>query len=363
SILDSIFQNLPVGLLIKDRNHIVERPNRTYIAWYGNDVEKMIGHPSDYVENFQPKDDAGIMNAQEEEVLATGRILHRQVVRTFADGKPHTVSITKFPIYDRDGQIIKVGSISVDLSEQVQAEEAARSALTEAEKANMAKSRFIATMSHEFRTPLNAILGFSEMLRNEYFGPLGSVTYKRYAGDINDSGQHLLGLVNDILDIATIEAGKRPIHREHMKVSDVVEDCIRHVGQAADDRGLDLIVDLPDTLPALHADRRAMKQILLNLLSNAIKFTGPGGRVTVSAEADDTTLTLSVADTGKGIPADALPNITEPFSKSETNPHVSEAGTGLGLSIVKSLVDAHKGTLAITSALGQGTTIRVTLPR
>lgn len=363
SILDSIFQNLPVGLLIKDKNHIVERPNRTYIAWYGNDVEKMLGHTSDYVENFQPKDDAGVMNAQEDEVLTTGRILQRQVVRTFTDGKPHTLHITKFPIYGRDGKIIKVGSISVDLSEQVKAQEAARSALEEAEKANRAKSKFIATMSHEFRTPLNAILGFSEMLRREYFGPLGSETYKGYAGDIHDSGEHLLGLVNDILDIATIEAGKRAIYKEDIRLVDVVDDCIRHVGQSADDRKLHLVLSLPSALPTLHADRKTVTQILINLLSNAIKFTEPGGRIVLSAEADETLMTLSVADTGKGIPEDALPNITEPFSKSQSNPHVSEAGTGLGLSIVKSLVEMHGGKLRIESVINVGTTIWVTLPR
>ena len=363
SILDSIFQNLPVGLLIKDKNHIVERPNRTYIAWYGNDVEKMLGHTSDHVENFQPKDDAGIMNEQEDEVLTTGHILQRQVVRTFTDGKPHTVHITKFPIYGRDGMIIKVGSISVDLSEQVMAQEAARSALEEAEKANRAKSKFIATMSHEFRTPLNAILGFSEMLRREYFGPIGFETYKGYADDIHDSGEHLLGLVNDILDIATIEAGKRAIYKEDIRLVDVVDDCIRHVGQSADDRKLDLVLSLPTGLPTLHADRKTVTQILINLLSNAIKFTEPGGRIVLSAEADETSMTLSVADTGKGIPEDVLPNITEPFSKSQSNPHVSEAGTGLGLSIVKSLLEMHGGKLRIESIINVGTTIWVTLPR
>ena len=363
SILDSIFQNLPVGLLIKDKNHIVERPNRTYVAWYGNDVEKMLGHTSDYVENFQPKEDAGVMNAQEDEVLETGRILQRQVVRTFADGKQHTVHITKFPIYDREGRIIKVGSISVDLSEQVQAEEAARSALEEAEKANRAKSKFIATMSHEFRTPLNAILGFSEMLRREYFGPLGSDTYKGYADDIHDSGVHLLGLVNDILDIATIEAGKRVINKEVIRLVDVVDDCIRHVAQSADEGKLHLVLNLPDALPTLLADRKTVTQILINLLSNAIKFTEPGGTITISAEADATSLTLSVADAGKGIAEDVLPNITEPFSKSQSNPHVSEAGTGLGLSIVKSLVEMHGGKLRIESAIDAGTTIWITLPR
>ena len=362
SILDSIFENLPFGLLIKNSDHVVERPNRTYLAWYGENIEQMVGHRSEHVEGFQPDDDAGVMNAQEDEVLATGKLVHRQVERFFVDGKLHTLSITKFPVHDRDGNITKVGSITVDVTDLVEAEEAMREALAEAERANLAKSQFIATMSHEFRTPLNAILGFSAMLRGEYFGALGAESYRGYARDIHDSGEHLLRLVNDILDIAAIEAGKRSLQKVDVDVTDILRECLRNVEQSARERDISLEFQVPDDLPVLHADRKAVAQIFLNILANAVKYTRNGGEVGISGKAGDGELTICVTDTGIGISDDLLGRVTEPFAKGQSNPHVAESGTGLGLSIVKSLVDAHGGRLAITSENDLGTAVYVTLP-
>lgn len=362
SILDSIFENLPFGLLIKNSDHVVERPNRTYLAWYGENIEQMVGHRSEHVEGFQPDDDAHVMNAQEDEVLKTGKLVHRQVERFFVDGKLHTLSITKFPVHDRDGNITKVGSITVDVTDLVQAEEAMREALAVAERANLAKSQFIATMSHEFRTPLNAILGFSEMLRGEYFGPLGSESYRDYARDIHDSGEHLLRLVNDILDIAAIEAGKRSLQKVDFDIAEVLGECLRNVEHSAYERDISLDLQVPVGLPVLHADRKAVAQILLNILANAVKYTRIGGEVGISVKAGDGELTICVTDTGIGISDDLLGRVTEPFAKGQSNPHVAESGTGLGLSIVKSLVDAHGGRLAITSEDNLGTAVYVTLP-
>lgn len=362
SMLDSIFENLPFGLLIKDSNHVIERPNRAYLSWYGADLENMVGHRSDHIENFQPDHDARVMNAQEDDVIATGKPLYRQVERYFVDGKPHTIGITKFPIHDRDGRITKVGSISVDLTDLIKAEEAMREALADAEAANRAKSQFIATMSHEFRTPLNAILGFSEMLRGEYFGPIGADSYREYANDIHDSGEHLLRLVNEILDIAAIEAGKRSLQKEHFDISDVLKDCLRNVQQSAADRDIALDLEIPDGIPELYADRKAVAQIFLNILANAVKFTKAGGAVGVSIRVNEDKLTVCVTDTGVGISDELLARITEPFAKGQSNPHVAESGTGLGLSIVKSLVEAHGGTLAISSEADIGTAVYVTLP-
>ncbi len=362
SMLDSIFENLPFGLLIKDSNHVVERPNRTYLAWYGSDMERMVGHRSDAIENFQPDDDARLMTAQENDVLETGKLVYRQVERRFVDGKLHTLGITKFPIQDRDGNITKVGSITVDLTDLVQAEEAMREALADAEDANRAKSQFIATMSHEFRTPLNAILGFSEMLRGEYFGPIGADSYRNYAQDIHDSGQHLLKLVNEILDIAAIEAGKGTLRKEDVDIADVLHDCIRNVKQSASDRDIELDMVLPDDIPVLHVDRKAVAQIFLNILANAVKYTKAGGAVGVSLRHGGGELTVCVTDTGIGISDDLLARVTEPFAKGQSNPHVAESGTGLGLSIVKSLVEAHGGNLFISSEADFGTAVYVTLP-
>jgi len=362
NILDSIFENLPVGLLIKDSNHVIERPNRTYLSWYGMELEQMVGHRFDHIEGFQSKTDSIVMNSQEDEVLKTGKLVNRQVERYFVDGKPHVLSITKFPVFDRDGRITKVGSVTIDLTDQVKAEEAVRNALNEAEKATRAKSQFIATMSHEFRTPLNAILGFSEMLRGEYFGPLGADNYIEYAKDIHDSGEHLLALVNDILDIAAIEAGKRSLQKEAFDIAELLRDCMRSVEHQAADRRIRLVLKVPDDTRPLSADRKAVAQIFLNILANAVKFTQQEGTIGIDVQCQGDALTVCVSDTGVGISGDLLSRVTEPFAKGQSNPHVTESGTGLGLSIVKSLVDAHGGELTISSQTGIGTAVCVTLP-
>jgi two-component system, sensor histidine kinase and response regulator len=361
NLLNSIIENVPVGLLLKDSDHIVERANSTYLNWYGFDADTMVGHRSDEIEDFQSIKEAEFMNAQEREVLNTGRTLTRLVKRPFADNRVHTVSITKFPVYDRQGNITKVGSVSIDLTEQVQAQNVANAALRVAETANRAKSEFLAAMSHDFRTPLNAILGFAEILMRRDLGPSDD-KYREYAADIRSSGQHLLTLVNEILDIAAIEDGKQSLVKETLFTWKVVRDCKRIVAERARSNGIDMVTEVPKNLPLLYADKRAAMQILLNLLSNAIKFTPKGGKITVSAKASKRNTTLTVADTGKGIPADKLPNLIEPFKRANTDSFLTEESWGLGLTIAKSLVDLHDGKLKIKSKLGKGTTVTVTLP-
>jgi two-component system cell cycle sensor histidine kinase PleC len=235
-------------------------------------------------------------------------------------------------------------------------------ALRASEAANRAKSEFLATMSHEFRTPLNAIIGFSEMLKEEYFGPLGAKNYKEYAADINGSGRHMLDLVNDILDFSAIEASKRQMEMEAFSFDEILRDSIRNVERQMAEKELHLNRDVADDLPPMYADKRSVYQIMLNLLTNAVKFTNPGGSITVHAECDDELFTFTVSDTGIGIEASQLDTITEPFAQTHSNAHIAGTGTGLGLTIVKSLVEAHKGTLVIDSVLGEGTSITISLP-
>ncbi|MCH9053190.1 MAG: transporter substrate-binding domain-containing protein [Proteobacteria bacterium] len=251
--------------------------------------------------------------------------------------------------------------IATDITERKQAEEDLGNALIEAKQANQAKSEFLATMSHELRTPLNAILGFADIINHQYFGPT-SEKYKEYAEDIQSSGEHLLTLINEILDLSTIEAGKQPLVNEKLSIKEIVGECKKIVEEKARSSGVDLVVKVPKDLPPLYADRRAFKQILLNLLSNAVKFTSEGGKITVSAKASKRNMTLKIADTGKGIPAEKLPKLTDPFTRVDGDPYMAEPGWGLGLSITKSLVDLHDGTLDIKSKVGKGTTVTVTLP-
>ena len=234
-----------------------------------------------------------------------------------------------------------------------------------AEGANKAKSEFLANMSHELRTPLNAINGFSEIMIAGMFGPLGDDRYKEYAQDIHNSGQHLLALINDILDMSKIEAGKMNLKFEPVSLADVTEDAVRLVRNRAETAGLHLEVEFPH-LPEIEADYRAIKQVLLNLLSNAIKFTPRGGRITVRAEARQDMLgeriRVSVSDTGIGIAPDDLQRLAKPFEQVETQHAKTQQGTGLGLALTKSLVELHEGTLEIESVLGAGATVSFTLP-
>ncbi|CAN5591312.1 cell cycle histidine kinase PleC [soil metagenome] len=234
-----------------------------------------------------------------------------------------------------------------------------------AEGANKAKSEFLANMSHELRTPLNAINGFSEIMMNEMFGKLGDQRYKGYSLDIHNSGQHLLALINDILDMSKIEAGKMNLKFEPLSLEDVTEDAVRLVRNRAEAAGLQLEIDFP-TLPEVEADYRAVKQVLLNLLSNAIKFTPRAGRVTVRAEVRRDPLgervRVSVVDTGIGIAAEDLSRLAKPFEQVESQHAKTTQGTGLGLALTKSLVEMHDGSLEMTSTPGEGTTVSFILP-
>jgi two-component system cell cycle sensor histidine kinase PleC len=234
-----------------------------------------------------------------------------------------------------------------------------------AESANQAKSEFLANMSHELRTPLNAINGFSEIMVAEMYGPLGDRRYRDYAGDILSSGQHLLALINDILDMAKIEAGKFSLRFEPMSIVEVAEDAARLVRNRAEAAGLNLNLELDD-LPEVEADYRAVKQVLLNLLSNAIKFTPRGGTVTILADPRELRpgerVKVSVRDTGIGIAPEDLARLARPFEQIESQHSKTQQGTGLGLALTKSLVEMHDGLLELTSAPGKGTTASFTLP-
>ena len=278
------------------------------------------------------------------------------------DGKVLHLATSCAPIFDGDGVFKGYRGSVTDITELVHADEDRRRALVSAEEANQAKSEFLATISHELRTPLNAILGFAEILSLQYLGPLGQEKYVEYADDIHASGEYLLELVNDILDISTIEAGKRSLNKEEISVSEIVTECAKAVAGHAKENGVTLSARIPDTMPPLSADRRAIKQIVLNLLSNAIKFTPDGGDVTVTANSSNRKTTIMVADTGIGIPKDKIPNLKDPFEKGHNDPYITQDGAGLGLAISHSLVALHDGRLTIKSPLGKGTTVTVDLP-
>ena len=232
-----------------------------------------------------------------------------------------------------------------------------------AEEANLAKSRFLATMSHELRTPLNAILGFSEVMKNEVFGPHASAAYKEYSGDIHTSGQHLLELINEILDLSRIEAGRYDLSEEALQLGWIVSDARHMLALRAKAKGQNVRELVDPALPRLWADERAVRQIVLNVLSNAIKFTQPGGEIVIKVGwTSSGGQYVSVKDTGPGIPDDEIPVVMSSFGRGTLALKTAEQGSGLGLPIVKGLVDIHGGNFQIRSKPREGTEVIVTFP-
>ncbi|HEY0439553.1 MAG TPA: ATP-binding protein [Xanthobacteraceae bacterium] len=270
-----------------------------------------------------------------------------------------------------DGGFVSVGTDITLLKETQQALERQAEELvllaekyseekTRAEEANHAKSEFLANMSHELRTPLNAIIGFSEMMEAGVFGPLGA-KYHEYCRDIRESGRYLLDVINDILDMSKIEAGKFDLGFEQFELGCVLGEALRISSPRAQGKQLALVVDIAPGL-AVRADRRGVKQIVLNLLSNAIKFTPEGGSISVRAERIADMISIAVEDTGIGIPASAMPKLGKPFEQVQSPLTKSYQGSGLGLAIAKSLTEMHGGRMCIRSSQGVGTEVMVQLP-
>jgi two-component system cell cycle sensor histidine kinase PleC len=243
----------------------------------------------------------------------------------------------------------------IDLAEKYSVEK------SRAEAANQSKSEFLANVSHELRTPLNAIIGFSEMMRQQLFGPVGHDKYADYAGDIHDSGRYLLEVINDILDMSKIEAGRLTLTPEAFQLGDLADECVKVVVPDASSRGVE-IQQSGNRQLEVQGDRRALKQVLINLLSNAVKFTPSGGRITLRASRYRGTVRIAIADTGIGISKHDIARLGKPFEQLENQLTKGHKGTGLGLAISRSIIEMHGGRLDIKSKVGEGTTVTCILP-
>jgi PAS domain S-box-containing protein len=328
-----------------------------------------------------PKPFADAFRVNDLKVINSDSLMEFEEIVPLDDGA-HTYISVKFPLRNESGGIYAVCAISTDITDRKLAEKELAHhrdnlqelvnertieltvAMDAAENANKAKSEFLASMSHELRTPLNAIIGFSGAIKAEIYGPLGNPKYVDYLNDIENSGQHLLNLINDVLDVSAIEAGKLELDEEKISIPSLVDSSIHYVQQKIDDAEVSVDIDIPKDLPKLWGDKRRIIQILLNLLSNSVKFTQAGGKISLAAAcSQDGGLSITVADTGIGMNDAELNKAMSKFGQVNAGLNRKNEGTGLGLPLAKSLVDLHQGCFDIQSEKGEGTIITISFPK
>ena len=281
------------------------------------------------------------------------------------DGENKLFLLSAVPVFSSaTGALTGFRGTASDITELKRRELGLRAAKEMAEMASRAKTEFLANMSHELRTPLNAIIGFTEIMKMELLGPMGNQQYFGYASDIHDSARHLLGLINDILDVSKIEAGKATLIEEEVILDRVFDSVIRLIRERAQRAEVKLVINIAPNLPMLLGDERKLKQVLINLLSNAVKFTPPGGRAELSARIAPGSgdLLIEVADTGIGIAPQDIDRVMEPFGQVDSRMSRRFSGTGLGLPLARALAELHGGELDLQSEPGKGTTVTIRLP-
>jgi cell cycle sensor histidine kinase DivJ len=307
-------------------------------------------------------DDLKTMQAAFVEASYFGRAAAAEVRLKRADGSFIWTEMRCRPAAPVNGEAADIVAVTRDISERKAHERALIEARDLAEQASRAKSHFLANMSHELRTPLNAIIGFSEVMTHQMFGPVGSPRYLEYAKLINESGGHLLELINGILDMSKIEAGKFELSEEMFDLEEVAKQALRFVKLQADRKGVALKMGVSEGARHIFADQRAVKQMLVNLVTNGVKFTPRGGQVIMAAVRNADGIEIAVSDTGVGISQMDLEKLGKPFEQVDSAHTRSQEGTGLGLALVKAFAGMHGGDAAITSTLGEGTIVRVHLP-
>lgn len=353
--LSALIEASPEAMLVLERDGTCVKLNSQAASRLGRTVDACIGgNPFDWL----PPAVAAGRRAKLEQAIDTGAKVRFQDERL-----GRTLDHIVVPAINAAGPTGRAAIFSRDVTEWRQKEQELCRAWEEADQANRAKSEFVAIMAHELRTPLNAINGFSEVMTREVFGPLGEPHYEAYAHHINSSGQHLLALINDLLDLSTIEAGRMQVSCEEIGIAEAIEAGLAFVRERAASKRITLTTAPDPAVPVLLADSRALKQMLVNLLSNAVKFTPSGGRIGVASQGlIDGSLALSVSDTGPGIAAEDLEIVLKPFHQGRAGRRNPERGSGLGLTLVKSLVELHGGRLELDSRPGAGTKASLVFP-
>ena len=351
-------QNAPINMSVKSTDGQYLIVNAAMGRFYGVPEQTLVGK---HIRDIADLATAAIVEAADAEVVATEIPLIREN-RYRWQGAEIWFQEIKFPLRDAAGKVVAIGSIGIDMTDTKAAQEELIEAKEHAEAANTAKSQFLANMSHELRTPLNAILGFSEIISHQAIGPVSLERIRAYAADIHESGRLLINIIDDILDLSKIEAGRVTLTDGPCDIGEIARATLNLVGNAAQGKNLRLTNALPGHLPMLFADERALTQVLLNLLNNAIKFTLPGGEITLEAACVAEGLAIFVTDTGIGIAAEDIPLVFSAFGQVEDAFVRGHDGAGLGLPIARALVELLNGKLDLHSHLGIGTRVTIWLP-
>ncbi|MGD9845521.1 MAG: histidine kinase dimerization/phospho-acceptor domain-containing protein [Variibacter sp.] len=359
--LKSILDTATDGVIITDEEGTILAGNRSAEALFGYEAQEIVGQP--FTDLFAPESHHaaldyldGLMRSGVLSILNDGR----EVIGRVRQGGLIPLFMTMGRVSEEP---VKFCAVFRDITQWKRAEEELTSAKRQAERASSAKSDFLAKISHEIRTPLNAIIGFSEVMLEECFGPIENERYKNYIRDIHTSGEHMVSLLNDLLDLSKIEAGKLDLNFARVDLNDVTQQSVALMQPQANRQRVIIRTSLSKALPAVVADERSTRQIVLNLLSNSVKFTGPGGQVIVStALTDRGEAVLRVRDTGVGMSEKEIATALEPFRQLATSSRYGGAGTGLGLPLTKALAEANRASFSIKSAPNAGTLIEIIFP-
>ena len=360
SLLTSIFEVSEVGIVVTDHNARIVRVNDSFIRTYGWSRDELIN--ADIIGLVTP-DERELARASHEEFIRSGDRSSGELKIIRKDGSVANALYTSSIIELSQKRRFQVTTM-MDITLRKQMELSLRMAKDQADAANRAKSVFLANMSHELRTPLNAIIGFSEMMIKETFGELGHEKYHEYLGDVHSSAEHLLEIINEVLDMSKIEAGRIELDEEHVDMGGLVEAVARMLDSRAFGNNVKIETEIQDNLRHIRGDQRILRQILINLLGNAVKFSKAETNVEVACYMlDDGRMQICVKDQGPGIPKEKMQQALEPFGQVADNPETSgEQGTGLGLPLAKAMIELHDGILDLESELDQGTTVFISIP-
>jgi two-component system cell cycle sensor histidine kinase PleC len=360
-LLTSIFDVSEVGILVTDHNRRIVKVNDSFIRIYGWNRNDLIG--LDFI-NIISADERELAQRNHADFIRGGIRSSGEMKMTRKNGSVANVLFTTATLELSQKRRFQVTTI-MDITLRKQMEYSLRVAKEQADAANQAKSAFLANMSHELRTPLNAIIGFSEMIIKETFGPLGHAKYGEYQSDIHMSARHLLEIINEVLDMSKIEAGKVELDEQEIDMHGLIQSVTRIMANRAFSSGLEIIENIADDLPYLYADPRLVRQILINLVTNAVKYSHRSGKIDISADVmPGGSMRMIVQDYGVGIPKERIKDAMEPFGQiHDPTRSGGQQGTGLGLPLTKAMAELHGGRLELESDTGKGTKITITFPK